>query len=172
MSPPAPLDGAAGQPSVKQPSILTNMTTGIELEALIYAPRGIGPVRHLSNALCKPVLLDCSKCNKAHPWRLPFNNLRDQRRYIEEKTWYAGWQITDDMSAQPDKDERPKRLGILSLGGCVQDYQFHQANTLHTRPEISMHRGALRMGCSNRNILVRAEDAGGILGYWVLSCQQ
>ena len=100
------LDGAAGQPSVKQPSILTNMTTGIELEALIYAPRGIDPVRHLSNALCKPVLLNCSKCNKAHPWRLPFNNLRDQRRYIEEKTWYAGWQITDDMSAQPDKDER------------------------------------------------------------------
>lgn len=101
-----PLDGAAGQPSIEQPSILTNMTTGLELEALIFAPCGIDPVAHLSKALCKPVLLECSKCNKVHPWRLPFNNLRDRRRFIKEKSWYAGWQITSDMSAQPDKDER------------------------------------------------------------------
>lgn len=100
------LDGAAGQPSIEQPSISTNMTTGLELEALIFAPYGIDPVAHLSKALCKPVLLECSKCNEAHPWRLPFNNLRDPRRYIKEKSWYAGWQITYDMSAQPDKDER------------------------------------------------------------------
>jgi hypothetical protein len=116
MSLASPIDGAAGQPSSNQSSttepsvngpsnnelsILTNMTTGIELEVIAYAPQGVNPKRHLSNALSKPVLLVCMKCNRSHPWKLPFIKL-----FVKESQGsYAGWQITEDVSIRPDKDE-------------------------------------------------------------------
>jgi hypothetical protein len=83
-----PTEGAAGQHSTDQtstneqpnnePSILTNMTSGIELEVLAYTPLGVDPVQHLSNALSNPVLLECSRCNKSHPWKLPFISLLEK----------------------------------------------------------------------------------------------
>jgi hypothetical protein len=112
----SPIDGAAGQPSSNQSStiepsvngpsnnelsILTNMTTGTELEVIAYAPQGVDPKRHLSNALSKPVLLVCTKCNRSHPWKLPFIKFLGK----ESQGSYAGWQITEDMSVRPDKDE-------------------------------------------------------------------
>jgi hypothetical protein len=110
-----PTDGAAGQPSANQSSIiepsvngpsdndlsiLTNMTTGIELEVIAYAPEGVNPERHLSNALSEPVLLECTKCNRSHAWKLPFIKLLGK----ESQGSYAGWQITEDMSVRPDRD--------------------------------------------------------------------
>jgi hypothetical protein len=108
MSQLASVDGAAGQPSTNEqstnePSILTNMTSGIEIEVLAFTPLGVDPAQHLSNALSKPVLLDCSRCNNGHPWNLPFIDLLDKSNLAQGS--YAGWQITDDMSVRPDKDE-------------------------------------------------------------------
>ncbi|KAG9593699.1 hypothetical protein KCU77_g12910, partial [Aureobasidium melanogenum] len=67
------VNNAAGQPS-----ILTNMTSGIELEVIAYAPSGVNPQHHLSNALRQPVLLPCSKCSQTHLWKLPYLGLLDR----------------------------------------------------------------------------------------------
>ncbi|KAH0367112.1 hypothetical protein KCU65_g4848, partial [Aureobasidium melanogenum] len=87
-----------------QPSILTNMTSGIELEVIAYAPSGVDPQRHLSNALRQPFLLPCSKCNQTHCWKLPFSGLLDPKKFTQGSS-YAGWKLIKDGSVRPDKDE-------------------------------------------------------------------
>ncbi|KAG9741537.1 hypothetical protein KCU73_g8900, partial [Aureobasidium melanogenum] len=99
MSSSSSANNAAGQPS-----ILTNMTSGIELEVLAYAPSGVDPRRHLANALSQPVLLPCSKCNQSHSWKLPYLGLLDRQNFAEGFS-YAGWKIMKDGSVRPDKDE-------------------------------------------------------------------
>ncbi|KAI4750575.1 hypothetical protein E4T52_16834 [Aureobasidium sp. EXF-3400] len=99
-----PIENAAGQPSTNEPSVLTNMTSGIELECLAYTPRHIDPKKHVADALCRPVLSRCSKCSGSHSWKLPFVDLLD-RENLAQGSSYAGWQITYDMSVRPDKDE-------------------------------------------------------------------
>lgn len=99
MSPSSSLDNAAGQPS-----ILTNMTSGIELEVIAYAPSGVDPQRHLANALLRPVILPCSKCNQPHSWKLPYLGLLDHK-IIAQGFSYAGWATMKDGSVRPDKDE-------------------------------------------------------------------
>jgi hypothetical protein len=79
------------------------MTSGIEPEVLAYTPRGVDPVQHLSDALSKPVLLVCPRCNKSHPWKLPFKEFLDEESLFQNP--YAGWHITDDLSVRPDKNE-------------------------------------------------------------------
>ncbi|KAG9858499.1 hypothetical protein KCU98_g469, partial [Aureobasidium melanogenum] len=93
------VNNAAGQPS-----ILTNMTSGIELEVIAYAPSGVDPQRHLSNALRQPVLLPCSKCSQTHLWKLPYLGLLDRKNFAEGFS-YAGWKTIKDGSVRPDKDE-------------------------------------------------------------------
>ncbi|KAG9948774.1 hypothetical protein KCU85_g4766, partial [Aureobasidium melanogenum] len=87
-----------------QPSILTNMTSGIELEVIAYAPSGVDPQRHLSNALRQPILLPCSKCNQTHCWKLPFLGLLDRKDFPQGYS-YAGWKMIKDGSVRPDNDE-------------------------------------------------------------------
>ncbi|KAH0007603.1 hypothetical protein KCU78_g11687, partial [Aureobasidium melanogenum] len=99
MSSSSSVNNAAGQPS-----ILTNMTSGIELEVLAYAPSGVDPRRHLANALSQPVLLPCSKCNQSHSWKLPYLGLLDRKNFAEGFS-YAGWKIMKDGSVRPDKGE-------------------------------------------------------------------
>ncbi|KAG9526683.1 hypothetical protein KCV07_g430, partial [Aureobasidium melanogenum] len=99
MSSSSSVNNAAGQPS-----ILTNMTSGIELEVLAYAPSGVDPRRHLANALSEPILLPCSKCNQSHSWKLPYLGLLDRKNFVEGFS-YAGWKIMKDGSVRPDKDE-------------------------------------------------------------------
>ncbi|KAH0382620.1 hypothetical protein KCU92_g6049, partial [Aureobasidium melanogenum] len=99
MSSSSSVNNAAGQPS-----ILTNMTSGIELEVLAYAPSGVDPQRHLSNALRQPILLPCSKCNQTHSWKLPYLGLLDRQNFAEGFS-YAGWKTMKDGSVRPDKDE-------------------------------------------------------------------
>lgn len=65
-------DFAAGQPS-----IMDNMTFGIELEFLCYTPRDMSPRSHLSKALRKPVLLPCTRCDQNHSWILPTEGVLD-----------------------------------------------------------------------------------------------
>lgn len=98
------VDGAAGQPSSKQLSFLTNLTSGIEIEVLSYGPRGIDPDFHVADALCKPVLLECSKCSRSHAWKLPYLGLVDTKNLPPGST-YTFWNTTYDDSAQPDRDE-------------------------------------------------------------------
>ncbi|KAH0351660.1 hypothetical protein KCU83_g4086, partial [Aureobasidium melanogenum] len=93
------VNNAAGQPS-----ILTSMTSGIELEVIAYAPSGVNPQHHLSNALRQPVLLPCSKCSQTHMWKLPYLGLLDRKTFAEGFS-YAGWKTIKDGSVRPDKDE-------------------------------------------------------------------
>ncbi|KAI4715449.1 hypothetical protein E4T48_08364 [Aureobasidium sp. EXF-10727] len=111
-----PSFAALGNAAVR-PSILTNMTSGIELEVLAYAPEGIDPRRHLANALRKPVLLECKYCNKLHPWKLPFVGNLDRKKFVKGFS-YAGWKITRDQSVRAEQDERkhvPKNSNFFAM---------------------------------------------------------
>ncbi|KAI4723944.1 hypothetical protein E4T49_08328 [Aureobasidium sp. EXF-10728] len=111
-----PSFAAFGNAAVR-PSILTNMTSGIELEVLAYAPGGIDPRRHLANALRKPVLLECKYCSKLHPWKLPFVGNLDRKIFAKGFS-YAGWKITRDQSVRAEQDERdhvPKNSNFFAM---------------------------------------------------------
>lgn len=104
ISRPTTVGGAAGQPSIDPLSILTNLTSGIEIEVMAYGPRRIDPDFHVADALCKPVLLQCSTCSRSHPWKLPYLGLVDTANFAPESS-YTFWNTTYDDSAQPDKNE-------------------------------------------------------------------
>ncbi|KAG9858590.1 hypothetical protein KCU98_g574, partial [Aureobasidium melanogenum] len=59
-------DHAAGQPS-----IMENMSFGIEFEFLCYTPRDVSPKSHLSKVLKQPVVLPCTRCTQSLTWTLP-----------------------------------------------------------------------------------------------------
>ncbi|KAI5207291.1 hypothetical protein E4T38_03458 [Aureobasidium subglaciale] len=99
MSSPASVDAAG------QPSILINMTTGIELEFLAYTPKNVKPKAYLLKALRAPVTLKCSKCAASHSWDLPFAGKLDHQGDVSP---FCLWSLTSDMSVVPcRKTEEP-----------------------------------------------------------------
>lgn len=91
---------AAGQPSISE-----NMTFGVELEMLAYAPRKINPREHLTNALKKPISLRCSHCNEDHSWKLPVEGVLNSHGFV---TACTTWTIHRDPSVYSEKDEEAR----------------------------------------------------------------
>ncbi|KAK6005871.1 hypothetical protein QM012_007513 [Aureobasidium pullulans] len=92
----AAVDIAAGQPS-----IMENMTFGIEFEFLCYTPRNKGPRSHLSQALKKPVVLPCTRCGQNHSWMLPTEGVLD---YFVAP--FTTWTLHRDTTVKPSDDEK------------------------------------------------------------------
>ncbi|CAD0107106.1 unnamed protein product [Aureobasidium uvarum] len=90
--------GAAGQPS-----ILNDMTFGIELEFLSYTPRKVrdGPRGHLTRALHTPVNLLCKNCNKEHSWKLPIEGI-----VSSNPPPFSTWKMIRDGTVNPSADEK------------------------------------------------------------------
>lgn len=86
-----------------QPSILENMTFGLEFEMLAYTPRKINPQDHLTTALQKPISLPCSRCNKDHCWKLPVQGAKNNHGLVPA---YSTWTTHRDPSVSADNDER------------------------------------------------------------------
>jgi hypothetical protein len=110
MSSSTPVDNAAGQPS-----ILDNLTFGLELEMLALAPRNVNSRKHLLRALRKPVLLPCSHCNKKHPWRLPVEDPLNSTGFVPP---FSRWTVHHDPTVHPDDDEQafiPESSNFYSL---------------------------------------------------------
>ncbi|KAI5198611.1 hypothetical protein E4T39_06649 [Aureobasidium subglaciale] len=99
MSSPAFVDAAG------QPTILSNMTTGIELEFLAYTPKNVKPKAHLLKALRAPVTLKCSKCAASHSWILPVTGKLDHQAFV---TPFSLWTLVNDVSVEAcRKTEKP-----------------------------------------------------------------
>lgn len=85
-----------------QPSILENMTFGVEFEMLAYAPRGVEPRAHLEKVLSEPVSLHCSHCNRDHSWKLPVEGVLNSHGFVSA---FSTWTIHRDPSVYSEKDE-------------------------------------------------------------------
>ncbi|KAI4846899.1 hypothetical protein E4T44_04813 [Aureobasidium sp. EXF-8845] len=97
MSPSTTSNGAAGQPS-----ILENMTFGIELEMLALAPRNVNPSKYLSKAFRQPILLLCSRCKRDHPWQLPVEATPNSEGFVSP---FSTWTVHRDPTVYADDDE-------------------------------------------------------------------
>jgi hypothetical protein len=111
MSPLTGANDAAGQP----PSILENMTFGIELEMLALAPHKVNPNKYLFKALRQPILLPCSRCKRDHPWKLPVEAAPNSKGFVSP---FSTWTIHRDPTVYPDDDEQifvPESSNCYSL---------------------------------------------------------
>jgi hypothetical protein len=98
-----------------QPSILENMTFGIELEMLALAPRKVNPSKYLLKALRQPILLPCSRCKRDHPWQLPVEATPNSKGFVSP---FSTWTVHRDPTVYPDDDEEifvPESSGCYSL---------------------------------------------------------
>ncbi|KAI4715404.1 hypothetical protein E4T48_08417 [Aureobasidium sp. EXF-10727] len=86
-----------------QPSILNDMTFGIELEFLSYTPRNVreGPRGHLTRALQTPVTLRCKNCNEEHWWKLPVEGIAPGN-----PPPFSSWKLMRDSTVNPTADEK------------------------------------------------------------------
>ncbi|KAH0174712.1 hypothetical protein KCU67_g620, partial [Aureobasidium melanogenum] len=88
-------DYAAGQPS-----IMENMTFGIEFEFLCYTPRDVSPKSHLSKVLKEPVVLPCTRCTHSHTWTLPVKGTLDG--FVPP---FSTWTMHRDNTVKASDDE-------------------------------------------------------------------
>ncbi|KAG9516515.1 hypothetical protein KCV07_g6823, partial [Aureobasidium melanogenum] len=88
-------DYAAGQPS-----IMENMTFGIEFEFLCFTPRDVSPKSHLSKVLEEPVVLPCARCTQSHTWTLPVKSTLDG--FVPA---FSTWTMHRDNTVKPSDDE-------------------------------------------------------------------
>ncbi|KAG9571526.1 hypothetical protein KCU71_g189, partial [Aureobasidium melanogenum] len=88
-------DYAAGQPS-----IMENMTFGIEFEFLCYTPRDVSPKSHLSKVLKEPVVLPCTRCTQSHTWTLPVKATLDG--FVPA---FSTWTMHRDNTVKASDDE-------------------------------------------------------------------
>ncbi|KAH0339544.1 hypothetical protein KCU81_g7136, partial [Aureobasidium melanogenum] len=96
-----------------QPSIMENMTFGIEFEFLCYTPHGVSPRSHLSQALREPVDLLCSRCAQNHSWKLPVEGTLDG--FVAP---FSTWTLHRDNTVKASDDETvhvPKGSDFYSM---------------------------------------------------------
>jgi hypothetical protein len=127
MSSPTTFNDAAGQPS-----ILENMTFGIELEMLALAPHKVNPGKYLLKAFKQPVLLPCSRCKRDHPWKLPIEAAPNSEGFVSP---FSTWTIHRDPTVYPDDDEEVFVPGSsscysLELVSRVLDFCKHTSDPL------------------------------------------
>ena len=82
-----------------QPSILSDLTFGIEFEFLAYAPDNVNPQRAAMKALNRPVQVQCDKCPQIHSFMLPVEDSIDNPRPFQL------WTSHNDVSIVPETNE-------------------------------------------------------------------
>lgn len=96
-----------------QPSMMENMTFGIEFEFLCYTPHGVSPRSYLSQALREPVDLPCSRCAQNHSWKLPVEGTLDG--FVAP---FSIWTLHRDDTVKASDDEKvhvPKGFDFYSM---------------------------------------------------------
>ncbi|KAG9592562.1 hypothetical protein KCU77_g665, partial [Aureobasidium melanogenum] len=96
-----------------QPSIIENMTFGIEFEFLCYTPRDVSPKSHLSKVLKEPVVLPCTRCTQSHTWTLPVEGTLDG--FVPP---FSTWTMHRDNTVKASDDEEvhvPKGSNFYSM---------------------------------------------------------
>ncbi|KAG9528157.1 hypothetical protein KCU93_g4489, partial [Aureobasidium melanogenum] len=83
-----------------QPSIMENMTFGIEFEFLCFTPRDVSPKSHLSKVLKEPVVLPCTRCTESHTWTLPVKGTLDG--FVPA---FSTWTMHRDNTVKASDDE-------------------------------------------------------------------